>query len=159
MNHINPAVRQDLTVLSAQVELYPTEGRTVATARDHHIVADAPPPLGGPNIAVNPIEMLLGALASCTVMDSERAAIESDIPLESATAHAEGELDPRGVRAESVGSESVDPRIQRFRVRLVLTGPEREQADFLVESVTRRCPVYTTLARSAPIDVTVELAK
>lgn len=51
--------------------------------------------------------------------------------------------------------EPVDPRIQALRVHLTLTGPDADQAGALVDNFIRRCPLYTTLVRSIPIEVTV----
>jgi uncharacterized OsmC-like protein/predicted small metal-binding protein len=128
-------------------------GRAIVTARGHHFVVDSPPPLGGPNEEINPVEVLLSALATCATFVCETAAQEMNIPLDSVSVTAAGDFDPRGVCGEPV-----DPRMQAFRVRLILTGPTQLQAEVLAESFRKRCPVYTTLLRAAPIDleVTVE---
>ncbi len=77
------------------------------TARGHHFVVDSPPPLGGPNEEINPIEVLLSALATCGTFVCETAAREMDIPLNRLTVTVAGDFDPRGVC-----SEPLDPRIQ-----------------------------------------------
>lgn len=147
------AQAQELATIEVEARLSSMPARAIATARDHHFIVDSPPPLGGSNEEVNPIEGLLSALATCGVLVSEKVAREEDIPLSAATAAAEGDLDPRGVRGEPV-----NPRIQVFRVRLVLTGPSEDQAEALVEAVRTRCPIYTTLERSAPIEMELELS-
>lgn len=145
---------QKLATLKINAELTTDKGRSLVKARNHHFIIDSPPPLGGPNEAINPIEILLSSLGSCGVLVSEKVAEELAIPLIKATATVEGDLDPRGVKGEEV-----NPRIQVFRVKLTLTGPSEAQAKQLVEAIKSRCPVYTTLERAAPIEVTLELNK
>jgi uncharacterized OsmC-like protein len=140
-----------LVTLSSHAQLANVPGRSIATAREHHLIVDAPPPLGGPNEEINPIEMLLSSLATCGVLVSEKLAKEQGIPLQKATAMVEGDLDPRGVRGEGG-----DPRIQVFRVSLNLTGPTQAQAEMFSSAFKQRCPIYATLSRAAPIEIKVE---
>jgi uncharacterized OsmC-like protein/predicted small metal-binding protein len=122
------------------------------TARGHHFIVDSPPPLGGPNEEINPIEVLLSALATCGTFVCETAAREMDIPLNWLNVTVAGDFDPRGVCGEPI-----DPRIQSLRVHLVLAGPNQAQAEFLVAAFQTRCPVYTTLSRSTPITVEISV--
>jgi uncharacterized OsmC-like protein len=55
---------------------------------------------------------------------------------------------------------SVNPRIQAFRVKMELEGPNPGQANQLEKAANdieqdyvKRCPVYNTLIRSAPIEI------
>jgi uncharacterized OsmC-like protein len=123
-------------------------GRALLTVRGQHLVTDSPPTLGGPNEAANPVELLLSALAACATFVCERAAEEMNVTLLAVTVTAAGDFDPRGVCGESF-----DPRFQAFRVRLTLEGPDEAQSQALVQAFKTRCPVYTTLARAAPVEV------
>jgi len=145
---------QDLATLKIDAQLSSEKGRSIIQARNHHFIIDSPPPLGGPNEAINPIEILFSALGSCGVLVSEKVAEELDIPLTAASASVEGDLDPRGVKGEAV-----NPRIQVFRVTLNLSGPTDQEAKKLVEAIKTRCPVYTTLERAAPIELKLNLKK
>ena len=145
---------QDLATVSAKASMTAEPGRTVVSARNHHFIIDAPPPLGGPNEAINPIEILMSALGSCSVLVSEKVAQEKNISLQGATATVEGDLDPRGVKGADV-----NPRIQAFRIMLHLNGTTEAEAEALVAAIKKRCPVYTTLARSAPIDLQYTLTQ
>lgn len=142
---------QNLATVKVSAHLSAQPGRSIATVRGHHFVVDSPAPLGGPNEEINPLEVLLSALATCGVFVSETVAKEKSMPLHAVTAQVEGDLDPRGVR----GAE-VDPRLQAFRVTLHVTGPTQEQAEVLASAFQQRCPVYTTLVRSAPIELQVK---
>lgn len=139
---------QKLVTIKAAAQSTTDQGRTLATARNHHFIIDAPPPLGGPNEALNPIEMLMSSLASCGVLVAEKVAAEQDISLTKAHAMAQGRLDPRGVKGEPI-----NPRIQSFEVELHLAGVTDSEAKILVESIKTRCPIFTTLERAAPIEV------
>ncbi len=125
-------------------------GRAIVAARGHRFIVDSPPPLGGPNEEINPIDVLLSALATSGTFVCETAAHEMDIPLDAVAVTAAGDFDPRGVCGEPV-----DPRIQEFRVRLALSGPNEAQAEALAKAFRTRCPVYTTLSRAAPIKLEV----
>lgn len=139
-----------IVTASSSCQLSNEAGRALLTVRGHHLVTDSPPVLSGPNESANPVELLLSALAACAVFVCERAAQEMGCALKSVAATAAGDFDPRGVCGESV-----DPRFQAFRVRLVLEGADTAQAQALIEAFKTRCPVYATLARSAPVEVTL----
>ena len=59
-----------LTTASVTSRLTNQPGRTIVTARGHHFVVDSPAPLGGPNEELNPIDLLLSALATCGTSNS-----------------------------------------------------------------------------------------
>ena len=149
---ITPLKAQNMITIKGKADLTESNGRSIVNARNHHIIIDAPPPLDGPNEEINPIEILLSSLGSCGVLVSDKVAREMKMPLKGASATVEGDLDPRGVKGEDV-----NPRIQIFRMKLTLTGVSKAEADKLVAAIKTRCPVYTTLERSAPIELEVEL--
>jgi putative redox protein len=122
-------------------------GRAIVETRQHHFIIDSPPPLGGPNEELNPLDILLAALATCGTFVIETAAREMKIPLKSVHVDAEGDFDPRGVK----GEPGVDPRITEFRVKVNLDGTNPDQTNLLIEQFKARCPVYTTLSRAAPV--------
>ncbi len=141
-----------LATASITSHLTAQPGRAIVTARGHHFVVDSPASLGGPNEEINPVDVLLSALATCGTFVCEAAADEMDIPLTGVAVTAAGDFDPRGLCGDPV-----NPRMQAFRVRLALAGPTQEQAEALAEAFRTRCPVFTTLTRAAPIDIEVVL--
>jgi uncharacterized OsmC-like protein len=104
--------------------------------------------LSGPNEEINPIDLLLSALATCGTFVCEKAAQEMNLPLDLVTVTVAGDFDPRGVCGEPV-----DPRLQAVRIRLAMSGPTRTEAEALVAAFQSRCPVYTTLARATAMSV------
>ena len=75
-----------------------------------------------------------------------------DIPLTEITTFVEGDFDPRGVAGQE---ESINPRIQAFRVTIEAEGIDEAQAELMTEQFQLRCPIYTTLIDAAPIEITV----
>lgn len=106
------------------------------------------PPLGGPNEEINPLDIALGALATCGTFIYVTTAQEMGIPLDSIATTVEADFDLRGV-----GGAPVNPRIQAMRVHMELEGPDEAQAEQLAEALRNRCPIYTTLVRAAPIEI------
>lgn len=122
------------------------KGRVIITARNHHLVVDAPPLIGGRNEAINTVEMFLAPLAACGVMFIEHLAQEMGVQLEEVRAYVEGDFDPRGVQGEEV-----DPILQTIRFRYEVRGPRQEEAERLTEGFRQRCPLYRTVAKAVAI--------
>ena len=134
----------------ALVQLSNQAGRAIVTARTNHFLVASAPPLGHPAEEMNPLESMLAALATCGIFIYETAAQELAIPLQAASAVVKGDFDVRGLS----GAAEVDPRVQQFRVHMTLSGPDAAQSAQLAEQFSTRCPLYTTLIKSAPIVVT-----
>lgn len=139
---------QGLATATASAALTNQPGRSMASARSHRWVVDSPPPLGGPNEEINPFDVLLSALATCAIFVCEAVARERGIGLRGARATVEADFDPRGIKGEDV-----NPKVQAFRLALSLGGVTEEESDTMVAALKRRCPVFTTLVASAPIEV------
>jgi uncharacterized OsmC-like protein len=95
---------------------------------------------------------MLGALATCGSFVYEKVAQDEGIPLSGLTASVEADFDPSGVK-----TGQSDPRIQALRVHMQLDGVDEAQAEMMAEQFQQRCPIYTTLSRAAPIEITTEL--
>ncbi len=134
--------------VSAQLSNQP--GRAIVSARGNHFVIDSVPPLDGPNQERNPLDLLLGSLGTCGTFIFERVAEEQGIPLTGLSMSVEADFDPSGV-----AGSGADPRIQAFRINVQADGADDEQAAAMLAGFESRCPLFTTLVRAAPIDVTV----
>ncbi len=139
-----------LATATATSRLSGVPGRAIVSARGHHFIVDSPASLGGPNEEINPLDVLLAALSTCGTFVCETAAMEEGIPLHGLAVDVAGDFDPRGLCGEPV-----DPSMQAIRVRLNLSGPSQEQAEFLAEAFRRRCPVYGTLSKAVPIEISL----
>lgn len=123
-------------------------GRTLVSARGNHFIIDSAPPLGHPAEEINPVEAMLGALATCGIFVHETAAQEQSVPLNSVGAVVQADWDVRGLRGEDF-----NPQMQAIRVHLNLDGPDAAQIEALREEFTSRCPIYTTLIKAADITI------
>jgi uncharacterized OsmC-like protein len=144
------SVAEGLSTATAVARISNQPGRAIVSARGNHFVVDSVPPLGGPNEERNPLDLALGALATCGTFLYEAAAQEMDIPLTDIISTVEADFNPAGVK-----DGSVNPRIQAFRMKIEIPGLTEEQAEALTGEFTTRCPIYTTLSRSAPIAIEI----
>ena len=141
----------DLATASAEAQLSNQLGRAIMSARGNHTAIDSTPPLGGPNEALNPIDLLLGALATCGVFLFETTARNEGISLTDVSVTVEGDFDGRGIK-----DPDINPRIQQYRAVVRSTGPTDAQKQQLAEAFRKNCPIFTTLAAGAPIELIVE---
>ena len=139
-----------LATATVTARLSGQRGRAIVNAKGHHFVVDSPLTLGGPNEEINPIDLLLSALATHGTFTVERIARELGLPLTNASMLVSGSFDPRGV-----AGESIDPYLQTIRVRLNLEGVTRDQALMLADAYKLRCPVYATLSKATRIDLEI----
>ena len=82
-----------LVTVAATARLSGESGRSLVTLRGHHLVVDAPLVLGGPNEEVNPVDLLVGALATCALFICDYVAREENIPLKKVRIAVAGDLD------------------------------------------------------------------
>ncbi len=125
-------------------------GRAIVTARNQHLVVDAPLLLGGPNEEMNPVDLMLASLTSHAVFVCEHTARQEGVPLLSVHGTAQVDLDPLGVVGEPVYSG-----LQALRLKLTFSGPTEEQAQRLSDAVRKRCSIFVTLARALSIELEV----
>jgi uncharacterized OsmC-like protein len=142
-----------LVTIAATARLSGEAGRSLVTLRGHHLVVDSPLALGGPNEEVNPVDLLVGSLATCALFISDYVAREQNIPLQQVRVAVAGDLDPRGMCGFPV-----DPRLQALRLQAHYTGVSEAQAEQLVEAVRSRCPIFTTLSQGVEIEVSYVLS-
>ena len=97
--------------------------------------------------------MLLEALVACAGVTLKAVATALDIPLASGMVLAEGDLDFRG----TLGMAKDAPvGFAQIRLRFdVETDAAQEKLDRLLELTERYCVVYQTLAKGAPIAVSM----
>ena len=143
---------EGLATAKASAQLSNQPGRAIVSARGNHFVIDSVPPIDGPNEERNPLDLLLGALATCASFVVERVAVDESYELGQLVTLVEADFDPRGV-----AGHDVNPRLQEFRVVMQVEGLSAEEIAFAVEQYQQRCPIYTTLVRAAPIILDTQL--
>ncbi len=128
--------------------------RSETKIRQFSVTVDEPETLGGTDTGPNPVELVLGALASCQEITYRAYAEALGIPLEAVSVKIEGNLDLRGFFAVKDG---VRPGFQNVRGTVLLKS-SASNADLarLKQVVDAHCPVLDILQSGVP--VTLDLA-
>ena len=135
-------VAEGLATAEISASLSNQPGRAIVNVRNDYLVVDSVPPLGGPNLEVNPLDLLLAAKASCGAVIMERAAIDQGIPLDGVKGTVEADFDPQGLHrrfgfarhpghARKLGNRHRYPR--------TCADSRRRVGDAVARSTTRWC--------------------
>ena len=120
--------------------------------RQFTLTVDEPESLGGTDTGPNPVELILGALASCQEITYRAFAEALEIPLDNVSVRIEGDIDLRGFFAVS---DDVRAGFQNIRGIVKLDSPaSEEELAKLKQIVDAHCPVLDILR--APVPVSLE---
>ncbi|MDX1665479.1 MAG: OsmC family protein [Candidatus Promineifilaceae bacterium] len=125
-------------------------GRANVTAQNQAFVMDSVPPLDGPNVELNPLDLMLGGLAACGTF-----AIDEIEQLANANVVVEGDLDPSGVR----DLEGENPRIQAMRIIVEADGAPVDLSAEVEDELSQQCHLYQTLNGTVNISILTEPTK
>jgi putative redox protein len=118
-------------------------------ARGHSLVADEPREAGGDDAGMNPYELLLAALGSCTAMTLLLYARRKGWDLRD----VQVELEHERVHAEDCeGCEGEGGRIDRIRRAITLKGDLGPEQVARLGEIAARCPVHKTLTGEIRIE-------
>ncbi|WP_175616057.1 OsmC family protein [Piscibacillus halophilus] len=120
-----------------------TIGRqTVGYSKDHKIIIDEPPSMGGNDEGPNPLGTLLISLVGCENVIANMVAKEIDFDLQEISFEVTGELDLDGM----MGKADVRPYFQKVTINAkVKTDETEDRIDELQKIVDSRCPIFTAL--------------
>lgn len=129
---------------------------TESRAREHLVKSDYGEAAGGTNLAPNPIELLLSAMAACIEAAFYEFAVHEGYVVNSLSVDVEGTLDLRGLFM-------IDDVAAGFRdVKYIFTieSPEdEEKIRSLAEKVIAHCPVVDSLTRPTPISGEIAIVR
>ena len=131
---------------SVTAELFRFGGANV-TANDLTFVMDSVPPLDGPNEELNPLDLMLGGLASCSTF-----IYEGEAPTANVSVSVEADFDPTGVR----DLEGPNPRIQSIRVNMQVDEYNEAQANSVETTIKEQCYLPKILEGTVTLDVSTE---
>jgi uncharacterized OsmC-like protein len=141
-------------VMRTEVTLEGEGLRCDAPLRSHVVSADEPRSVGGENSAPNPVELAVGALATCQAITYRVWANTLGIRMERVRVEVEGDFNSRGFLGVDDG---VPPGLAAVRMRVEVEGPESaERYQELADAVDRHCPVLDVLSRPVPVERTLE---
>jgi uncharacterized OsmC-like protein len=119
-------------------------GRALAVAGLH-------PATGGSGLELCSGDMLLEALVACAGVTLKAVATALDIPLQSASVWAEGDLDFRGTLGVA---KDAPVGFAQIRLRFDLdTDAPQDKLDQLLKLTERYCVVYQTIKNGPPVDI------
>jgi uncharacterized OsmC-like protein len=117
-------------------------GRFLVHAGKNHFVSDQRAGAGGPGEAVTAGELLLASLGTCSLGLIQKTAVENAIALKEASTEVAFKR-----------HESDPTQYEWIRIAVRLAGVTKEQADTLVGGFTSHCPIYNTLKRGGPVEI------
>ncbi|OIJ16348.1 osmotically inducible protein C [Anaerobacillus alkalilacustris] len=117
--------------------------KTSISIRDFQpFIVDEPKNLGGTDEGPNPVELVLGALSSCTSVMIAFIAKEQKFSYRQVEFKNTGTLDLQGL----MGVEGVSPHFQTVSFEVIIKTDETdERTAKLKEAVEKRCPVMNLL--------------
>ncbi|MBZ0155200.1 MAG: OsmC family protein [Alphaproteobacteria bacterium] len=140
-------------VFRAQTELCDGVCCSIKVRDFETVLVDEPAELGGTNKAMNPVEMVLGALGTCQEIMYAAYAAVMGIPLTKVKVDIKGHIDLRGLFAMD---DTAFPGFKKITYETSIESPaDRETLQKLVDMVESHCPVYDTLVR--PVEVKGEV--
>jgi uncharacterized OsmC-like protein len=126
---------------------------TETSVRRHLVKSDYGEAAGGTDLAPNPIELLLSAVAACIEAAFYEFAVHQGFTIHSLSAEVEGTLDLRGLFM----IDHVRAGFKDLRYTLTIESPEdEEKIRELAEKVIAHCPVVDSLLK--PTSVSGEIA-
>ncbi|WP_309143116.1 OsmC family protein [Domibacillus sp. A3M-37] len=129
--------------------------KTTVKAKQHEIIIDEPPVVGGNNEGPDPLSSLLASLAGCENIVANMVAQEMNFDLQSMNIDVKGQLDPLGMRGEA-GVQVFFEKVW-FKA-IVSTSESPERLAELKEKTDARCPVLTMMKASG-IELETEWVK
>ena len=122
--------------------------------RQFTLTIDEPESLGGTDTGPNPVELILGALASCQEITYRAFAEALDIPLDRVSVKIEGDIDLRGFFAVD---DNVRAGFKDIRGTVELDSPASpETLAQLKKIVDAHCPVLDILQAPVPVSLNLD---
>lgn len=118
----------------------------------HQLISDEPIAMGGEDLGLNPYELLLAALGSCTSMTLRMYANHKQIDLRDIRV----ELHHSRIHAEDcIGCDEQAALIDRITRRIQLTGNLDEKQRIRLLEIANKCPVHKTLQNQIQVETTL----
>ncbi len=132
-------IGETVSITSATIGLF---GRYLLSACRNHFVSDQRAAAGGVGEAIAAGELLLSFLGSCSPGLIHKTAKEQGIALREAATEV------------TFQRHATDPtRYESIRIAVRLSGVTAGEAETLVGGFTSNCPIYNTLKRGGPVQI------
>ncbi len=129
---------------------------TESKVREHLVMSDYGEAAGGTNLAPNPIELLLSAMAACIEAAFYEFAVHEGFTINSLSVETNGTLDLRGLfMIDDVPAAFKDVRY----IFTIETPEDEEKIRKLAEKVVAHCPVVDSLVSPVPVTGEIHVKK
>lgn len=130
----------------------PSGLRQTISVGPHRLLADEPKQAGGHDQGLNPYELLLAALGSCTNMTLRLYADRKGWPLKDVRVHLSHS---KSYASDCANCEQPSAMLDRIDRRITLHGDLSEDQRQRLRAIADLCPVHKTL--TSKIDIRTEL--
>ena len=131
------------------------EGGVLCKAKvrnEHSLMVDEKPILGGCDLGVSPVELILVALGTCQEIMYSVTAASMNIELEDCEVKLTAELDVRGMLGIQ-GKENTFPGFSNIDyITKIKSSASNDQLTTLIDKVEKQCPVLDMLTRKVNIN-------
>ncbi len=139
---------------NSTVDQYDGAGQHLSRQKPFVLQADEPPILLGTDVAANPVEYLLHALAACLTTSMVYHAAARNIQIDEIESSLEGDIDLRGFLELDKG---VRQGFQGIRVNFkIKANVPDDRLQELAQLGTGHSPVFDSVSNGVPISVTAE---
>lgn len=130
--------------------------RARTTARSFVIETDEPAPLGGTDVAVDPMELLLASLGTCLTIGWVTQAARRGVDFRDLSIEVEGDYDLRGYLAVD---DEVRPGFGAIRYTVSVDSDADEQTlEEIRHAAERTSPMFDNILNGAPIEARIKAA-
>ncbi|GBF12163.1 OsmC family protein [Tepidibacillus infernus] len=126
-----------------------------AESRGFKVIVDEPQQMGGSNLGMTPVELLLSALGSCLTITITMFSKAFHIDIKDLKVDVEGDFDPMGAMGNDPNARSGFTEI-RVNIHISSDAPE-SRIHRLIEMAEQKCPVSDTLRHGVGINAKFEL--
>ena len=144
---MEPSVRSELN-----------EGlKATVSIRNFELTVDEPAVLGGTNKGPNPVELVLGALATCKEIVVKAYAVSLGIQVNSVKVHTSGKLDLKGFLNLD---EQTRAGFNEVNYHIVIETPETDSAKLeqLRALTETKCPVHDIIQNPVDLNGSIQFA-
>ncbi len=124
--------------------------QTIAHNGDHQMKSDEPEMLSGTDLAPNPVEQLLSALASCVVTSIIAHASLKGIQIDALTSELEGDINLTGFLGVD---DTVSRGYNKIVIKLKIDTPHKDLDE--IRLLSHYSPVFNTITNSADVSVVI----
>ncbi len=122
--------------------------RVEVEARNHKVTIDEPIRLGGTDLGMNPLELLLSSLGACQTIMAQSYAEKMGVKYQHLQVELEGDLDTDGYQ----GKPGAQVGLEEIRYTIYIESDEpQEKLESFIKHIETYCPAFDTLVNPTKV--------